>query len=1798
MVSLFTAIETVWAGAAVYGTVAVNAAWATIGSYVIMAASMVYQQQAAAAARKAAQEKADEAKGIQAVLDGEIAPLNVIYGRNLVGGIRVYHNTSSVYYYVDASGIQVFNQKREDGLMALGQSHGGDHHQFLTTQQCLGFAGINQCYDLQIDGKTFRGEYTDAHNQIIEDGDEVGFDLTTNTYVLHKIGSTNYDQLDIINHSYRIFRVSEALVNIQGKYSYTVDGPVFELPALYAIYSGIPLTIPFRDGIIVHICASGNVADPLATANGVASTAVFTNTAYATCIYNFNRDAPQYQGTPTAQFFIEGMKVLNISPPGTSLAVEKIYSNNPILVLLDYLMNPIYGKGLTQEDIDLPSFYNAKVICDQVVMSTVELEGKLWKAKGGTRSIARYECNLALDSSKKIRDNIESILETMDFAKLIWSGGKYKINLQYPATNDDIIFAGDTITDSDIIRENETVISWPNAQAKLNFVTVRFLNESKNFAEDTVAWPPKHPVVLNYIEGGSNVLATNQFIAGYTYKVITSGSPSIGIVSTLFVSTGSEIGSGTAILDIYATYLAQDSGVLLESEIFATGTTDRYHALAKAEQTVRMSRDTITYTLNLNRDFIHLEPGDFIRVNSEILNIPNEILRIDEVKADSGIVKITAMKFDANMLAWNVKDNELPVIHNLFNLNLAQASNLNYVTGSPSGKLTFTKSSDTRVKEYSIKITNIPISKINADTTWTEIGRTVNDYFYLSDQIGGSYTITVVAMSGLLSAQRDFWPALTIGIPLKVINRVLFTQVQVFKRSATLIADPPTGGSYNINTILTPPTSWSVLPPLGNDPLYITSSIALINLELGQTEDSAISWSLPILIVEDDITTINYSIISASTFGIKQDDLGNNFGTASGDMKVIVEGVDHTEDMIFSVISTNCTVTFTGAAGHFEISALVGDLGSAVLKAHADTFDYYQSIQVSAIKLGYIRDITPPDPPVDIDITHDYSTVFIIINDTLDYTVGHGHLKTEVYASKIDDIDDVTTQKYADIFGVSGSFVAPLDSNPLYIWLKYVTKDEIASDAYRNNTLTISKIGSAELQSGIITEALMDSTYAEVISTAAAEASQALIDVAIAQDTADTANTSIADIISDSLLTPDEKPAIIQDNTVILTEQSGIDTQATAYSITTEKTIYDDAISALTTYLATLTSPVLWSNLTDKTTIIGTTFRTKFTDVYTSRQALLNKISANAKVFAAAAQTQADAAFSGLTSKLTNGASTILSSNTELTTSNYNVATNGLGGVAITNSGILGRKRVGGAWVYTFTVDTDGNASFGGTLNAAVGSFAGNLDAATITAGGISVGASGFVKSSNWNDSAHTGWNIDNTGITAHNITIKDLAGNILLSSGGSYAAAILNSNVTATTLGAVKTDLTNAPSTILNSNITATTLGAVKTDLTNAPSAILNNQIAISSAGVLSGAGGGTVTAAAINAVQTSLANAPAGIINSNVTLSTLGAGAFATLAQITLGNAATYIAEAAIPRALIGALNVVTADIVDAQITTAKIADSNITTAKIANLAVTTALIADANITTTKIADANITTVKIADANITTAKIADASITSAKIISLDATKITTTSLSAINSNMGTVTIDSTGYIKGGQTGYNSGTGFFLGYSSGFKFSIGDSSANYLLWDGAGLVIRGNISDNRAYTTGTIPIASSPLPAYTTVTTYTTGKIKEISVARTGNLTVSFDLGSVSNGGIARTAYGKIYKNGTAVGTERSVVSGGADDLNVPTNWTTYTENFSVTAGDLIQVYSHLDVTNNARAWVRSLVLKNGFFLSEVNLL
>lgn len=141
-----------------------------------------------------------------------------------------------------------------------------------------------------------------------------------------------------------------------------------------------------------------------------------------------------------------------------------------------------------------------------------------------------------------------------------------------------------------------------------------------------------------------------------------------------------------------------------------------------------------------------------------------------------------------------------------------------------------------------------------------------------------------------------------------------------------------------------------------------------------------------------------------------------------------------------------------------------------------------------------------------------------------------------------------------------------------------------------------------------------------------------------------------------------------------------------------------------------------------------------------------------------------------------------------------------------------------------------------------------------------------------------------------------------------------------------------------------------------------------------------------------------------------------------------------------------------------------------------------------------------------------------------------------------GGITFSAGGAIKGGQTDYNTGSGWFLGYSGGqYKFSIGDPVGSRLIWDGASLSLSGDVINIKQLALGDlIHVSSADFANVSTVWgTITTAwmKTKEFQVGRGGSLRIKFKATSIN----ATVTYYAIYKNGVSTGAAWSTSSAGA---------------------------------------------------------
>jgi hypothetical protein len=161
-------------------------------------------------------------------------------------------------------------------------------------------------------------------------------------------------------------------------------------------------------------------------------------------------------------------------------------------------------------------------------------------------------------------------------------------------------------------------------------------------------------------------------------------------------------------------------------------------------------------------------------------------------------------------------------------------------------------------------------------------------------------------------------------------------------------------------------------------------------------------------------------------------------------------------------------------------------------------------------------------------------------------------------------------------------------------------------------TRLFSRLSDFHLSSSLALKAMFDKILDQV-ETQYDQIAAALTDIAtnqadIANVVADVASlqTEVDTIGTDSILSKVEKLIVIRGVNDIINEKSGLDTQATTLSITTEKTTYDSAYTALINYLNGL-SPA-YTNTTLNTTIVRATWNTKFNDYYTAKTALIAKM--------------------------------------------------------------------------------------------------------------------------------------------------------------------------------------------------------------------------------------------------------------------------------------------------------------------------------------------------------------------------------------------------------------------------------------------------------------------------------------------------------------------------------------------------------------------------------------------------------------
>jgi hypothetical protein len=202
--------------------------------------------------------------------------------------------------------------------------------------------------------------------------------------------------------------------------------------------------------------------------------------AYVALRFKWNQDA--FNGLPEVRVTLRGKKIydprLDTTKGGSGshrqdTASTWAYSTNSSLILLDYLRNTRYGKGLPNDafETNYDSFKTSANSCDTQVTPY----------SGAVSDINLFETNAVIDSEKKVLENVRELLVPMR-AIFNYTQGKYKIIIEGSGSSQ-LLLTKDNVV-------SEVKLQGESKSEKYNRVIGTFTNPEKDYQSDTVSYPP------------------------------------------------------------------------------------------------------------------------------------------------------------------------------------------------------------------------------------------------------------------------------------------------------------------------------------------------------------------------------------------------------------------------------------------------------------------------------------------------------------------------------------------------------------------------------------------------------------------------------------------------------------------------------------------------------------------------------------------------------------------------------------------------------------------------------------------------------------------------------------------------------------------------------------------------------------------------------------------------------------------------------------------------------------------------------------------------------------------------------------------------------------------------------------------------------------------------------------------------------------------------------------------------------------------------------------------------------------
>lgn len=382
----------------------------------------------------------------------------------------------------------------------------------------------------------------------------------------------------------------------------------------------------------------------------------------------------------------------------------EVYSTNPVNVLVDYLRNPRYGKGLSNDYFAWTSIQEAAQQCNQTVPYTSSTNGKFSEFDG------------VLDTGTSLLNNVKSILASFN-GIMPYQAGQYFVKIHHGGNLADIDAAPNPPPVTMIINEDHIVgglkIQGESKQRKINQLRVTYTDPDADYQPNDVFWPPSDS-------------------------------------------------------SVYSGYLTEDNSIPLHKQVALPHCTHRERALNMAETLVKTSRNKMALQFATTTACSDVSVGDLVRIQNKNLNFNGVFRVESISLAGNGSLGFTATEHNSNdyVLDGQAAAAAKPTISLPNPLTVTAPTGVTVTSGSSNNntsgyvassrlKVTYTASTDPFVTEYIVQF------KLASDSTYTTAGIT-NDLTFFIDPVSVGDQIDVrVAARNELDRRSNFANAAT-----------------------------------------------------------------------------------------------------------------------------------------------------------------------------------------------------------------------------------------------------------------------------------------------------------------------------------------------------------------------------------------------------------------------------------------------------------------------------------------------------------------------------------------------------------------------------------------------------------------------------------------------------------------------------------------------------------------------------------------------------------------------------------------------------------------------------------------------------------------------------------------------------------------------------------------------------------------------------------------------------------------------------------------------------------------------------